>query len=98
MENKAGGSIVWKDGGRAAALWRKSKEGVQGSEQQHRGKFRTCMATSGNKKHAKRSETVVRVTMDVHRGYMDGTQGANTKVRASFYFLKRKMISLVVKY
>ena len=66
MENKAGGSIMLNDEGRAAALWRKSNEGVQGSEQQHRGKFITRMATSGNKEHSKRSKTVVRVTMGMH--------------------------------
>jgi hypothetical protein len=69
------------DNGRAAALWRKSNEGVQGSDQQHRGKFRTSVATSGNKWHIKRSKTMVRVTMVVDGGFIDGTQGANTKVK-----------------
>jgi hypothetical protein len=66
MENKAGGSIKSNEEGRAAALWRKSKEGVQGKEQQHRGRFLTSKATSGNKEHSKRSKTVVRVTMIMH--------------------------------
>ncbi len=85
-ENKAGGSIKLNDNGRAAALWRKSNEGVQGSDQQHRGKFRTSEATRGNKEHSKRGKTVARVTMIVQCGFMDGTQGANTKVKAPLYF------------
>jgi hypothetical protein len=70
---------------KAPVLWTVQCEGVDesGWQLQHRGMIRNTMATQRNKWQQKRMKTDDGMTLNVNRGLIDGTQGANKEVKKS---------------
>jgi hypothetical protein len=59
--------------------------------------IRDTMATQSNKWQQKRMKTDNGKTLNVNHGLIDGTQGANKKVKKSSLDVKNKVFLLVVK-
>ena len=59
--------------------------------------IRDAMATQSNKWQQKRMKTDNGKTLNVNQGLIDGTQGANKKVKGLPSMLKNKVFLLVVK-
>jgi hypothetical protein len=80
---------------KAPVLWTIEWEEVEQSVLKGGRMIRNSMATKSNKKQQKRMKTDNRVVSYVHRGFTDGTQEANTKVKRLPSMFKNKVFSLV---